>query len=388
MSRLAVLCDPDGCITRVLLDDDALLTSDAVGGPLSWLLTDHSIGAFYELMAALVQQPVICDWTLDLVRPGGSRAYCLSAARVDDEILLVGGRTPFAGDEWPELLASADSRIAGTTARLVERAGDQRARIADLKRQVDALRAQTRSSDKLENALVRVAAHDLRNPILALRMNGSFLLQHNDSLDAGARAVVGEMLGTCDFMERFLDGMTSLSRVWVGALELDRERVDGRHWLTEVTREVSDIAAARDIAIDLVRADRVTLDVDVRKVTRVLHEVLNNAITFCGSGALIEVQLIATERGACVQIDDDGPGIAASMRQTLFRPFGKSPSDSPRGYGAGVGLPIARRIVEAHGGGLRVESRDGAGTRVIVDLPVCADANLDDEGRDDPMTTR
>ena len=73
---------------------------------------------------------------------------------------------------------------------------------------------------------------------------------------------------------------------------------------------------------------------------------------------------------ASISVQDDGPGMAPSVRKTIFRPFGKSPSDGGWGYGAGVGLPIARRIIEAHGGTLEVQSQVGEGTLVRIELPL------------------
>lgn len=369
MSRLAVLCDPDGCIGRVLTDDAKWLASDAVGSPMSWLLSDHAIAGFYELIALLVDEPALCDWVLDFERAGANVEYYLSGARADRQILLVCGRQPLASMDWSELLASDDNRVASLMARIVRRADDQAARLIDLQYQVSTLRAQIQSTERLENELIRVAAHDLRNPILVMRMNGSFLLQHGDGLSDSNRGVVQEMLETCNFMDRYLDGMTSVSQIWRGALQLDRRTIDGARLLAQIARECADVAAVRDIAIELVRADAVGLRVDVRKLTRVLHELLGNAVTHCESGALIEVRLVRSADRARIHIDDNGPGIPPAILEALFRPFGKSPGSNHRGYGAGVGLSIARRIIEAHGGTLQVASDGGAGTRVTLELP-------------------
>lgn len=367
MSRLAVLCDPDGRIARVLLDEGALLADHARGAPLSWLLTDHSIGALYELFALLTDGSALCDWTLDVARPNGLAAYYLSAARGGDAILLAGGRSPFDARDWRRWAVNVAPDVAELVHRIAERADDPAAYATDLRRQIDALRAQTRSTDRLENALIRVAAHDLRNPILVMRMNCSYLLQHGE-LDEVARGVVGEMLETCHYMERYLGGMTSLSQIWQGALELQREPIDARAALGQIVEEFRDVAAVRDISVDLARADPLVVSGDVGKLTRVVHELLCNAATFCASGSRIEVQLVGHGQRARIHIDDNGPGIAATTRETLFQPFGKGPHSSPHGFGAGVGLPICRRIVEAHGGTLRVDS-DGTGTRVTIELP-------------------
>lgn len=367
MSRLAVCCDPDGSITRVLVDEACVLGAQPVGESLGLALAPSAVGMFFELMSVLARTRITSEWMLEFETRTGTLVYRCAAVRRENLVLIVGGREP--PDLWRTLIpddAPVAARLAG---ELDERARDPHAQLIDLRRQVLALQEQTKLPSMLENELIRVAAHDLRNPLLVMKMNSSFLLQRGKVLDADVRNVLEDMLETCEFMNRFLDGMASLSKIWVGEIELERIDIELDQMLRDVVRRCANIAATRDIEIELTRADAVTVCADERKLLRVLHELFVNAMKFCPPGSSVRAQLSLEGARARIRVEDDGPGIPEATRNVLFRPFGKSPIDEPMGYGAGIGLPIARRIVEAHSGALRVISVEDEGTQIEIELP-------------------
>lgn len=372
MNRLAVVCDTDACITEILLDDTGILGEEALERPLTRALVPSGIAPFIILMTDLGEDEIVSNWMLEFRQAGAPVVYHCAVARAGQSTLIVGARDPLTSEQWRVVCAEIREPLASLAARMAERAGDKDACIADARRQIAVLQEQTKLPSRLENELIRVAAHDLRNPLLVIKMNCSFILQRGRTMDAVERGMLEDMLETCEFMGRFLDGMTSLSRVWVGELDLQREQLDAAHLVRSVVRRSVPIAATRGIRVELENADSVDVYVDRRKLLRVLHELFSNAIRFCPEGATVRANLTrASEpKRAVICVQDDGPGMSQLVRQTLFRPFGKSPNDGVWGYGAGVGLPIARRIVEAHGGTLHVHSREGEGTRVEIELPL------------------
>ena len=255
--------------------------------------------------------------------------------------------------------------------RIDARIGNRDHLIEDLRHQVAALQAQLLSPIRLESELLRIAAHDLRNPLLVISMNCSYLAHDCRTLSDDQRVLLTDSLDTCDFMGRILDGMASLSKLWVGRFELARETTDMGSLVRHVTERYATIARARDIRLELADIEPTRLTVDPLKIEHVLDQLLGNVVKYGGAGSRAIVSLFCRDNDVCMRVDDNGPGMAPELVKILFRPFGKPHPETvdARDYNAGVGLPICRRIIEAHGGRIDIDSEPGRGTRVDVHLP-------------------
>ena len=386
MNRLALLCDAAGSMVEVLIDDGSVLGAEPAGMPFSCVLTDSSIGLFYEIAAVLAEsegpEPAVAlDWRLLFEKDDDFLAYHVCAASQNDLTLIAGGRNPLDNDEWQALadeLTGAGEQLARAVvshreANLEEsRTADEDALVRSLRTQIAVLQAQALVPSKLENELIRMAAHDLRNPLLVVQMNCSFLLRR-DRLSADCRPVVEEIRDTCTMMNRFLSGMTQLSEVWLGQLQLAQVSLDALALVREVADHFTPVARAREMTLTLEAPESSAGPVeflgDQHKLARVLHELIGNAFKWCPAGTAIALQMTHSDDEITLAVADDGPGIPAMAQANLFRPFGKTPHPEELGAGAGVGLPIARRLVEAHGGTLAIESSAGVGTRALVRLP-------------------
>jgi signal transduction histidine kinase len=372
MGSLAVQCNPAGRIVRVLCDDAVVLGRGAEGKMLSSLAVASGSAHVFELLGHLEDHPVVCGWMLELGVQDEPVVYHSAAARDDELVLVVGADTPLEPAALAELVPGDDQRMRALGERLGERLVSPAALVHDLRCQVAALQHQTKSPHKLENELVRVAAHDLRNPLLVVSMNCSFLMHDCDALNPEQRALLSDTLETTEYMTRYLDGMTSLAELWVGALELDREHLDLEVLVRYSTERNAEWARRREIDIALARAESVVMAVDARRLGHVLDQLFSNVMKFCPPGTRARVELYRQDRHVVLQVEDSGPGMTEDVRRKVFRPFGKTHADttSPKDYGAGVGLAIARRLVEAHGGRIEVDSEEGRGTRVTILLPL------------------
>jgi signal transduction histidine kinase len=372
MGSMALQCNPAGRITRIVRDDAGALGESASGKMLSSIAIPSASAHMFELLGHLEEHPVVCGWMLELGSPDEPVVYHSAAARDDELVVLVGTDAPLEPAAVAGLLAGEDARVVGLGQRMAERLASPAALVHDLRCQVAALQYQTRSPHKLENELVRVAAHDLRNPLLVVSMNCSFLLHDCEVLSDEQRALLTDTLQTSEYMTRYLDGMTSLAELWVGKLELEREPTDLEALVRYSAERNADSARRRDIAIVLRRAEPIVLAVDARRLCHVLDQVFSNIMKFCPSGTGASVELFQGPGQVVIRIEDDGPGMTADVQKKLFRPFGKTHADTtlPQDYGAGVGLAIARRLIEAHGGHIDVDSEEGRGTRVTIALPM------------------
>ena len=165
--------------------------------------------------------------------------------------------------------------------------------------------------------------------------------------------------------------MLDVSRIATGKMRLDQEASDLAALIEDTVAVVRPAAEARRMPL------RLTLDrtlpkhfIDPTRMQQVLWNLLSNAIKFSPDGAPVDVVLRREESQAVIEVIDRGPGIAAELRPHLFERFRQGDSSSSRVYGGlGIGLSLAKELVELHGGRIDVESEEGRGSKFTVRLP-------------------
>lgn len=387
--HLAVLCEPSGRITRVLCDGAGLFAEPPVPGRetgrvrargrmLGRFVAPGGAQHFAHFLARAVAQGAVSEWLLDLQGLAAPVTYRLWAARgappEDDALLVLGTTDAEASLEQPAQAAQAaaadDARVAALLARVRAHASPE-ALIRDLREQVRGLHEQVQPPPALDSRLLRMAAHDLRNPLLVLSMGCSYLLYEAQGLSEEQRNVLSDSLASCEFMNRLVDGMVDLAEVAVGRLRLTRAATDLAALLEGTIRRSEELARERKSSVTLAAAEPVTVAVDAVRMEQVFAQLLSNALIHCPEGTSVRAWIERGEREVVVAVADDGPGIAPEVQDKLFRPFGKPHGDiAPKYYGAGVGLAVARRVVEGHDGHLDVDTAPGKGSCFRIRLPL------------------
>ena len=389
--HLAVLCDASGRIARVLCDGAGLFAQPPVPGRkaetgrmrargrmLGRFVAPGGAQHFAHLLGRVAEQGAVCDWLLDLqglAAPITYRLWAAQSGQMDDAVLLVLGTTdPDARLEQPAQAAQAASKQDPQVAALLERLrahASPDAQLRDLREQVRGLHAQVQPPPGLDSRLLRMAAHDLRNPLLVLSMGCSYLLHEAQGLTEEQRSMLSDSLDTCDFMNRLVDGMVDLAEVAVGRLRLTRTATDLMALLESAIRRSEVLARERKSSVELKPAEPVSVAVDAARMAQVFGQLVSNALIHCPEGTTVRAWIECGEREVVVAVADDGPGIAPELHAKLFRPFGKPHADiAPRYYGAGVGLAVARRVVEGHDGHIDVDTAPGKGSCFRVTLPL------------------
>jgi signal transduction histidine kinase len=387
--HLAILCDVSGRITAVLCDEGGLFTGQPVqparapgggrahGRMLGRFVAPGGAQHFAHFLARLAAQGAVSEWLLDLQGLDAAMTYRLWAAQslAPDAALLVLG-TAAAESSLEQVVQAAlaaaepDARLPDLLARLRAHEASNAAR-EDLREQVRGLQEQVQPPPGLDSRLLRMAAHDLRNPLLVLSMGCSYLLHEAQALTDDQRVMLSESLDTCEFMNRLVDGMVDLAEVAVGQLRLVRQSTELEPLLESAIRRSEELARARRSSVALVSAVQVSLAVDGARLAQVFGQLISNALIHCPEGTTVRTWIERNERAVMIAVADDGPGIALEMQPRLFRPFGKPhAATDPRYYGAGVGLAVARRIVEGHDGHLDMETAPGKGSCFRVILPL------------------
>jgi two-component system sensor histidine kinase KdpD len=229
---------------------------------------------------------------------------------------------------------------------------------------------QLRALSSLKDDLVSLLVHDLRNPLAGIQLLADAARERGgcgaSDADAIARAA-GRMRAT-------LDDMLKVRLLEDSALPLRR----APHRLSELMAEgVSGIEAAargRRVGIRIAVDDDVAVPCDLPLVGRAIENLVGNAIRYTPVGGDIDVRAGRVDDTAEIQIGDRGPGMPSGTQAALFDKFGALRAGATDGrQGFGLGLYMARLVLEAHGGSVVAAGREGGGTVFRVSLPgVCA----------------
>jgi signal transduction histidine kinase len=233
--------------------------------------------------------------------------------------------------------------------------------------------AELESVERLRRDLVANVSHELKTPISALRAHLENLL---DGVERPDPETLQVMLSQSERLGRLIDQLLDLSRIESGELRLNRTAVALHALVRAVLSEIEVARADRRVRVrDAVPDDLPPVLVDAERVHQVLFNLLDNAVRFTPPGGEVTVAAHPVNGSCEVAVSDTGPGIAAEHLPRLFERFYRADAARSRGDGGtGIGLAIARSVVEAHGGRIRAESRVGRGSVFTFDLPVAGAA--------------
>jgi signal transduction histidine kinase len=223
---------------------------------------------------------------------------------------------------------------------------------------------------RARDEVLRVVSHDLRNPIGAVSMAASFLLDDGPpELRDGPH---GRMLATirraAEQASRMIDDLLDISRIDVGHLPIDPKPEPLTPLLAEAVELHRPLAQKQGIRLEWRESETLPpVMVDRDRVLQLLGNLLGNALKFTPEGGRIEVGAERFGKEVRCWVTDTGPGIPADHLPHLFDRFWQASRTDRRGLG--LGLAIVQGIVEAHGGRVRVESEIGMGSRFEFTLP-------------------
>lgn len=227
--------------------------------------------------------------------------------------------------------------------------------------------------DAQRSAVLGVVAHDLRNPIGVVLGYARLLRRERFGPCTEAQAgVLERMERSCDGMLGMVNDLLDAAAIEAGQVRLQPVPVDLKRWLPEVIEAERLLASAKQSTIELaVQGPLPAIVMDPGRMGQVLSNLLSNAVKFSPGGAVVRVSARVREAAVEIAVADQGPGVPADELPRLFQPFGRTSVRPTAGEpSTGLGLAICRKIAEAHGGTVRVESTVGRGSTFIVSLPL------------------
>jgi K+-sensing histidine kinase KdpD len=251
----------------------------------------------------------------------------------------------------------------------------------EIRSQAEALKR----SEQFKTALLDAVTHDLRTPLTSIKASSTILIDdrqdRGEPLSSSEKDALLEVINQeADRLDRFVESIVDLARIEAGEIELRRnwgpvdEIVDAAVARAEPLLQQHELSIKIEKELPIVR-------VDARAVAEVIYTLLDNATKYSPPESAISIQAQRAD-GEVIKISvaDEGPGIPVDSRERVFDKFFRDSAQEAEGHaeGIGIGLSIAKGIVEAHDGRIWIEDGDrGCGTRVSFTVPV---------GDDEPAT--
>ncbi|MEW6058547.1 MAG: ATP-binding protein [Actinomycetota bacterium] len=223
--------------------------------------------------------------------------------------------------------------------------------------------------ERLRQDLIANVSHELKTPISALRAHLENLL---DGVERPDPETLQVMLAQSDRLGRLVDQLLDLSRLESGEVPLRLEETALYRIVSQVLSEIEVACSDRDVRVENRVPDGLpAVFVDQERVHQVLFNLLDNAVRFTPPGGEVVVSAQRVDKTCEVSVADTGPGIPPEHLPRLFERFYRvDPARSQKDGGTGIGLAIARSVVEAHGGRIRAESEVGRGSVFTFELPI------------------
>ena len=357
-------------------------------------LPDEAVvaGTSYETIVATGRKPLIRATIAHDCEPRGARTF---EAQLEDErwMHISERRTKDGG----YVSVGTDiTKIKQHEQKLIEGEKRQRAIIVDLRKSQQALERQTaeladlaekyaeektraEEANAAKSKFLANMSHELRTPLNAI-IGFSEIMESGMFGPLGAEKYIEysrDIRESGQYLLDVINDILDMSKIEAGGIRLSPEAVELDTLLADCIRVVSTRASEKRLAIKAEVEPAIHLNADRRALKQIALNVLSNAVKFTPDGGAVTVQGRLRGGAVIIGIKDNGIGIPRQALQKLGRPFEQVESQlTKRHQGSGLGLVIAKSLVELHGGAIRIRSRLGRGTLVMVRLPADAAAAM------------
>jgi signal transduction histidine kinase len=246
---------------------------------------------------------------------------------------------------------------------------DRRDELGQLARAFNGLLARLRQTLETQRAFMADASHELRTPVSVIQSAADVTLARDGRDEREYREALTHVAAESRRLGRLVDDMLVLARADAGGYPLRREPVYLNELAADCQRSVAVLAQGRGVTVDAPANGDVPFCGDESLLRRMILNLLQNAVACTRSGSRVSVDVVPNGRYAFIRVRDEGEGIAESDRARIFDRFVQLDT-ARRSAGAGLGLPIARWIAEAHGGSLDLEESGATGSTFRVTLPL------------------
>ncbi len=354
-------------------------------------LPDHTItaGTAYEAVVAAGRRPVVRTTSAndDCPTPGArtfeaqledGRWLHISERRTKDGGYVSVGTDITNIKLHEEKLIHSERRLMATVADLrtsQQVLESQAQQLSELAEKYSEEKTRAEEANKVKSKFLANMSHELRTPLNAI-------LGFSEIMGSGMFGPLGtkkydeycrDIHSSGQYLLEVINDVLDMSKIEAGRMRLVRETLILDQLLADALRVVSGRATEKKLALALDVTPDIAFEADSRACKQIVLNLLSNAVKFTPDGGRVNVRGRMRGRSLVVAIDDSGIGIPRDALAKLGRPFEQVESQLTKSHqGSGLGLAIAKSLVELHGGIMRIRSRLGIGTIVVVRLPVPA----------------
>lgn len=243
--------------------------------------------------------------------------------------------------------------------------GRRRDELADLGREFDHMAQRIGTLMVAQRRLLHDVSHELRSPLARLHAAVGLARQQPDKTDASLDRIERE----AGRLDELVGEVLTLSRLEAGVAGIAAEEVDLGELLESILEDARFEAAAKNVIVEYAGLTEIRIQGHAELILRAIENILRNAVKYTPPGETVRVETESTSDGRVhLRILDQGPGVPEAQLASIFEPFFRGGADTQTGFG--LGLAIARRAMEAHGGSIIARNRPEGGLRIEMVLPV------------------
>lgn len=380
---IALRLGEGGVIEEILVDGFGLAKT---GARLDELVEPASAEKARHFLDQIAREGVAFDWELTVPHAGKLTVLTFSGREHDGSEVVLGGRTALEierlyddllriNNEQANLLRSTVLELTSVKRRrptdTLDEMMELNNELASLQRELARQNVQLERLNQQKNQLLGMVAHDLRNPLGVVAGYARSMLEGmGGPPNERHRRFLERITRTSEHMLGMVEDLVDLSAIESGRVSVERAPLDLSQMLGDAVEIHGLIAEQKGIEVTLEVPEALALEADGGKLRQVVDNLLSNAIKYSHEGTTVQVRARVEDGAVVLEVRDQGQGIPEAERARLFQPFGRTSVRATAGEkSTGLGLAIVKRIVEAHDGGIEVESAVGAGSTFRVTLP-------------------
>jgi signal transduction histidine kinase len=217
---------------------------------------------------------------------------------------------------------------------------------------------------------VDTLSHELKTPLTSIIAAAGLLAEELETGDQPRQKLIQTIIHNANTLETRLAELLDIVKTGTGKLQLQVGPVDMKSLVLGTCQQMSPMLRSKRQKLNTDLPDVLPIiHGDGQRLEQVLLNLLNNAVKFTGEGGNILVRVRKDDASLIVDVQDDGIGIAREEQPRLFKPYSRLSADRQRHPGLGLGLALAKQVVELHGGRIWVESESGQGSTFSFSLP-------------------